>query len=386
MADEKETVFCTNCGTENIAKSKFCIKCGKPLETISDDGIEKETEQPEQKGSILDSATSHLNSWTGGEGAVKVSWKEFFSEVFKSHTEDEAEDIFIAGTKKTTPSLSEISNEKVQPWLFSRILIFIIAAGILLSVLANLNPSAIGDRVAVDVMTCVAVPMSALVLFFETNVYKNISFYKVGKIMLLGGILAIILTLLMDMFLGDSGELNFSGSLLTGVVEESSKLLIAAYFVQKLKIKRIFNGLLIGAAVGTGFAAFENIQYMFIGNQLASISDALIRTLYSIATHTEWCAIATAALVIVKGSQNLSTSTFMNAKFLRFFALVILIHMFWDWNLLYNFRKILIPALVLITWLTIFVLIHAGLREVKELQSTVNNDAISNKGGEDYSN
>lgn len=378
MAEEEGTVFCTNCGAENNTKSKFCVKCGQSLVKVTDDGMEQKVEQTgatEQASSIFDSATSRLNAWTGGTGAVKVSWKDFFSEVFKSHTEEEAEDIFIAGTKKTTPSLAEISNEKVQPWLFSRILVVIIAAGILLSVMTNLNQNMLGDQVAVDVITCIAVPMAALVLFFEINIYKNISFYKIGKIMLLGGILSLILTISIDNFIGDSGELNFVGALLTGIVEELAKLLIAAYFVQKLKIKRIFNGLLIGAAVGTGFAAFENIQYMFMGGQISSITGALIRTFYSIASHTEWCAIATAALVIVKGSQKLTTNTFMSPQFLKFFVLVVAIHMLWDWDLLYSFRNIVVATLILVTWITIFVMIHAGLREVKALQLSVKNDA-----------
>ncbi|MGQ2375904.1 PrsW family glutamic-type intramembrane protease [Companilactobacillus zhachilii] len=374
---EEETVFCTNCGAKNNTKSKFCVKCGQSLVKVTDDGMEQKAEQSkttEQASSIFDSATSRLNSWTGGSGAVKVSWKDFFSEVFKSHTEEEAEDIFIAGTKKTTPTLTEISNEKVQPWLFSRILIVIIAAGVLLSVMSNLNQNMVGDQVAVDVITCIAVPMSALVLFFEINIYKNISFYKIGKIMLLGGILSLILTLVIDNIVGGS-SLNFVGATLTGLVEELSKLLIAAYFVQKLKIKRIFNGLLIGAAVGTGFAAFENIQYMFMGGQIESITGALMRTFYSIASHTEWCAIATAALVIVKGSQKLTTNTFMNPRFLKFFILVAAIHMLWDWDALVSFGQIRMFILILVTWITIFVMIHAGLREVKALQLSVKNDS-----------
>ncbi len=357
---------------ENNAKAKFCTKCGKPLVAVNDDGTETKNESVEPKKSIFDSATSRLNGWTGGTGAVKVSWKDFFAEVLKSHTEDEAEDIFIAGTKKTTPALSEISDEKVQPWLFSRILIVIIVAGILLSILTNLNQS-MGDLMATDVIISIAVPMSALVLFFEINIFKNISFYRIGKIMLLGGILSLILTIIINNLVIVS-NLDFIGALLTGIIEETSKLLIAAYFVNKLNIKRIFNGLLIGAAVGTGFAAFENIQYMFEGNQLASLSSALIRTFCSISDHTEWCAIATAALVIVKGSEKLTTSTFTNIRFLRFLVLVIVIHMLWDWSMFDNLGYIRYAVLAVITWVTVFVMIHAGLREVKKLQLSVQDE------------
>lgn len=367
MAEEKGSVFCTNCGAKNDSKAKFCIKCGQSLVKIDTDEISNEAEA-EKRGSIMDSATSQLNSWTGGTGAVKISWKEFFGQVLKSHTEEEAEDIFIAGTKKTTPSLEEISDEKVQPWLFSRILVTIVLAGVLLSVLTNLNQQAMGDLLAMDVVLAISVPMAALVLFFEINVYRNISFYRIGKIMLLGGILSLILTIVVSNIVSNGASFDFVGALLIGIIEETSKLVIAAYFVNKLKIKRIFNGLLIGAAVGTGFAAFENIQYMVNNGQLATISGALQRAAFSISDHTEWCAIATAGLVIVKGAQSLTASTFTNVRFLKFLGLVIILHMMWDWNMFDNYMYIRCGIVAIITWVTVFVLIQAGLREVKELQ------------------
>ncbi len=374
-------IFCTNCGAKNSTESKFCTKCGKALAEVSDEEIDNDSEYVETKGSMFDSATSKLNSWTGGSGAVEVSWKDFFSEVFKSHTEDEAEDIFIAGTKDTTPSLDEVSNEEVHPWLFSRILAVIIIAGILLTVLTQLNQRT-GDLIAADVIISIAVPMSALVLFFEINVFKNISFYKIGKIMLLGGILSLIVTIILDSFTSISA-LNLIGSLLTGSIEEISKVLIAAFFIQKLNIKRIFNGLLVGAAVGTGFSAFENIQYIVASTgQIASFTDAFQRTLLSISDHTEWCAIATAALIIAKGSQKLTTNTFMDLRFLKFLVLVILIHTCWDWNFFDNYTYIRYAILVVITWVTVFVMVHAGLREVKELQLSFDVDLSTNKGGE----
>jgi len=365
---EDNVIFCMNCGAKNDASNKFCNKCGQPLGTVSDDGVEseRETAQATPRQSILDSATSHLNDWTGGQGAIKISWKDFFSQVFKSHSEEDAEKIFDAGTKQTTPTLQEIVNDKVQPWLFSRILVFIILAGILLTVITNITQDA-GDQVAVDVVITIAVPISALVLFFESNIYKDISFYRVIKIMLLGGILSLIVTVIMESMMSFE-QVSFVVALMVSIIEEVSKLLVAAYFIQKLNINRILNGLLIGAAVGAGFSAFENIKYMFSGGQLATLETALIRTALSISDHTEWCAIVTAALVIVKGSDKLTINNFTDMRFLRFLALIIIVHMCWDWNIFNNVAYIRYAVLILITWVTVFVMIHAGLRELKELQ------------------
>jgi hypothetical protein len=55
--------------------------------------------------------------------------------------------------------------------------------------------------------------------------------------------------------------------------------------------------------------------------------------------------------------------------------LVAAIHMLWDWDALVSFGQIRMFILILVTWITIFVMIHAGLREVKALQLSVKNDS-----------
>ncbi|WP_242363693.1 PrsW family glutamic-type intramembrane protease [Limosilactobacillus antri] len=382
MPDSK-IVFCTNCGAKNSTDSKFCINCGKPLVKSNVQVIDSTSNDNEEsinssnKQGVMDNVTSHINAWTGGKGAVKVSLSEFFSQVFRRHTTEEAEELFIVGTDKTTPSLSEIVNDKVQPWLFSRVLGFVLAIGILMYFLLGLLP-AYGIWISMDAFLAVAVPLSALVLFFECNVFQNISFYQVTKMALLGGVLSLIVTILFVNFFGNR-ELDLLGALQTGFVEELSKVLVAAYFVYKIKAKRIFNGLLIGAAVGTGFAAFENVEYMFNDKtgQIASMQEAIGRTMFSISDHTEWCAIATAALVMVIAGKQLSSSDFFNFKFLRFLLLVMIIHALWDWNALNQFGTLRYMALAVATWIVVFVFIHAGLREVKLLQSETKDSQIN---------
>lgn len=56
----------------------------------------------------------------------------------------------------------------------------------------------------------------------------------------------------------------------------------------------------------------------------------------------------------------------MQPAFLRFLISVILIHALWDWDAISSLLTM--AALAVITWIFVFVLIHAGLREVKEMQ------------------
>ena len=376
MRKDEQVIFCPNCGTKNEGDAKFCLNCGQPLPQIYADQSDSENAKstvsqkvPNQtsKSTIVDATTSRINSWTGGQGAVKVSLRDFFGQVFQSHSQAEAEEIFIAGTKTTTPDLADLADEQVQPWLFSRALVFTLILGALLWVLSLLNPR-IGVTFSLDAALSVAVPVSALILFFEVNVYRNISFYQVIKITLVGGALSLIAAMILDSFLGMSGALNFTGALITGIAEELGKVLVAGYFIYRMRAKHIFNGMLIGAAVGSGFAAFENIMYMVDDStgQLASVTAALVRSLFSISDHTEWCAIAAAALVMAKETKQLELEDFLRPNFLKFLLSVIVIHMLWDWDIYTSVIKNIILAVI--TWLFVFVLIHAGLREVKTLQ------------------
>ena len=386
-----EYKYCTNCGTKNNINAKFCKQCGHEFKlntqnTTSNQEANGPTNAREQvkqqskdqrSSSILGNATSKLNSWTGGQGEVKISLKDFFSQVLKHHTKEEAEEIFIVGTPKTTPSIDEIVVSKVHPWLFSRILLFDIILSALMLVLALWNQR-IGNFVTLDILLTISVPLAAFILFFESNILKNISFYDSLKMLFLGGVLSLILTMALDRLV-ISGQFDFWGSLGTGFAEELAKLLVAAYFISKLRAKSIFNGLLIGASVGTGFAMFENIVYMFDNGQIHPFTEAISRAVFSISDHTEWCAISTAALLLVTAGRKFGFEDLLNIKFLRFFIIVVLIHTCWDWQLFDSISIVRYIVLAIITWIIVFVFMHAGLREITILKQEHSNGGVNSE-------
>ena len=69
-----------------------------------------------------------------------------------------------------------------------------------------------------------------------------------------------VITLFLFSIVG-SHELDFFGAFLTGVVEEIGKVVIVYWFLRRLGKLSILSGLLIGASVGAGFAAFESAGY-----------------------------------------------------------------------------------------------------------------------------
>ena len=112
--------FCVYCGERIPNQARFCVYCGKQQ---PEDSIKKDSQpiQNESEG-IYDMATGKLNSYTGGHGSVHVNLSEMFSDVFNTHTSEEAEKIFIAGTKYTTPKFDDVSDNWTKPWLFFRVL------------------------------------------------------------------------------------------------------------------------------------------------------------------------------------------------------------------------------------------------------------------------
>lgn len=92
------------------------------LEGIMTQNLSEEQLKKKRRENLLDDATKELNEWTGDDNAVEIHLFRMFSEVFKRHDKDQADALFIVGTKTTTPSLAEVSSAPVKPWVFSRVL------------------------------------------------------------------------------------------------------------------------------------------------------------------------------------------------------------------------------------------------------------------------
>src|SRR5699024_2423756 len=153
--------------------------------TKSEHVVQSKTIQAQVKGTFLQ-ATEKVNQMVGEEGTIDVNIRDVFSDVFKKHTNEEAEHLFITGTKTTTPDQANISTSWPKPWLFSRVfLILAITYGLLFistDIFDNLN--ALPGMIIIGSF---AVPVSILVLFWEMNAPRNISFYEVIKMLFVGG-------------------------------------------------------------------------------------------------------------------------------------------------------------------------------------------------------
>lgn len=354
--------YCSNCGNPLTDKDIFCDSCGKVVNIEND----KFTRNGEEKSSILDS----INGYIGNTKPINLNWKDLFTNVFKLHSVDEAEDIFICGTKTTTPLVSDVSATWPKPWLYSRVFFLFVMAFILLRICWDCfgNTNVIPGMIAVGAFT---VPLTTLVLFLEVNAFRNISVYYLMKTFLVGGCASLVATLFLFSIV-DFSDLDFVGACVVGIIEEIGKVIIVYFFIKRLpNCNFVLNGLLIGASIGAGFAAFESSGYAFNilvnGYGLDMMMDNIyLRGFLSPGGHVTWAAISGAAIMLVKGNRTLTFDVFSHKNFWKIFLIPVVLHAIWDMPLNIGSEICLIPCvLTLAVWIVILILINMGLDEVK---------------------
>lgn len=414
--------FCIYCGNKLADGATFCTKCGKkqPTESQASNQAQQQTDQINQQQSqqsfqqqqqdfrknyeqqygqagsqndgqpndrpnnqqfnqqfnqqqmpnhegLYDMATGKLNSLTGNKGSVRVSLKILFSDVFKSHSSGEAEKIFIAGTHYTTPSMNDVSEQWAKPWLFSRVLMYFMIVFAALIAAAYI----FGGVIAVPglmLVSSIAVPFSAVIFYFECNAFRNISIFNVMKIFFIGGAFSLLITMFIYQFTmqSNSEEISLLGAFVIGLVEELGKMIIIYYFITKLRNNFILNGILIGGSVGAGFASFETLGYIFY-SQNAYLETAILRAFTAVGGHLVWAAITGGALMLVKKyGQHLDVSELFTGQFMAFFGISVALHALWDWSFIDGWLKYI--ALTIIAWIVLFVLMNAGINQVRAIK------------------
>lgn len=262
--------------------------------------------------------------------------RRFFSEVFKRHTEDDAEQVVIVGAIGTIPDPDTLTSECPRPWLYSRVFMFFFLVTALLFV-ANVltNPGLFSN---VFVVGAFAVPFTVLVFFFEFNVFKNISFYTVLKALFIGGAMSLIATAVLPSF-WFQGITSVSDAFVAGIGEEVAKLLVVYWILKRNRAyPYVLNGILVGAAVGAGFAIFETASYcmncLLYGDNSWVGKDSMfvlaLRNLLAPGGHVVWAAISGAGLLLAARREPLSAGMLRRKTFLAAFLVSVVLHVLWD--------------------------------------------------------
>jgi len=337
------------------------------------------------------------------------SISELFSQAFKPHHEEELESHWCAGAIGTIPPLGEIKDDCPKPWAFVRILGIALATYLLLLLgwskfhNSNFIPGVL-------IIGCAVIPFSVLVFFFEMNIRRNVSMYMVTKLAVWGGALSLVYTLCLG-FAAEYFQLNLQrfGASSAGFVEEIAKLLAVMLVVNRKRYPYILNGMLFGAAIGTGFAIYESAGYAFnalivpvISQIIAepkAISDALqatngnlsmaveilfnmvaplldkgmlasitLRGLLAPFSHIIWTALAAGALWQVKENRSFTFGMFCDIRFIVMMLCSIALH--FAWNSSWDFRLVTAAdkyiLLGVLGWMLVLWMFRTGLRQIAD--------------------
>jgi RsiW-degrading membrane proteinase PrsW (M82 family) len=151
------------------------------------------------------------------------------------------------------------------------------------------------------------VPVAFVAFLYDHLHWSTLSFESVVWSFVLGGLLGILGASVLEPFLlpallGESDTQGFGGALLVAVIEESSKLAAVVFVARRMERGGALDGLLLGTAVGMGFAAFESLGYSFTvllasgGDVIASIEEVVLRAAIAPFSHGIWTGMVAAAL------------------------------------------------------------------------------------------
>lgn len=371
-------IKCSECGNQISSSAKNCPHCGIKinLQTCPECGKKLKGDEincpgcgyPIVKKSATNIITENLDKITGAESRSYVTFKDLFKNTFKKHTDDELDDVFVCGSKTTTPDIKDINPKNASAWVYFKIFVLFLLAYIVTRI-GYINYGNLNFLPAMIMLGAFAVPISILIFFFEINLFRNIPFYKVIKYFILGGALSLILAIFYFDII-TVNELDYKGALMVGVIEEVAKAVIVAVFLFKSKKSNyILNGLLIGAAVGAGFAAFETAGYILrfglTGGDASMLQIVKLRGFLAPGGHVAWAAIEGAALMYVKGFDKLDKQHLNDKRFLLICLIPIVLHGVWDMPIQVPYYLVQI-GLTIAAWLVIIYFINLGLKQIDD--------------------
>jgi protease PrsW len=359
-----------------------------------------------QQVNLLESLRSRIRGLASTESLEGFSLKEMFSDVFKRRGTDDVENYVMVGTPKTTPPIELVETGWPKPWLFFRLLVaLVIACAAMIFMYMETNAS--NCVPGIMFLGAFAVPLATLVLLFELNTPRNVSIHVIGKLFLMGAMISLGMAIFVEIL-----PVFSKSAMYAGPIEETAKLLAVVLVVRSTRYKYILNGILFGATVGAGFAAFEtsgyglgsflpafwqgivHYQHVFLQNgqplspgqivQLATHDASIpmmlelgLRGIEAPLGHVAWTALAAGAFWRVKGSRATNVSMLLDVSFLKAFAIPVVMHAIWDapWQLPFQGNQILTG---LVTWYVVFGLVQQGLRQVKEEQRTHLQSTLAN--------
>lgn len=181
------------------------------------------------------------------------------------------------------------------------------------------------------------VPVVFVAFLYDHQHFSALSLDTVATSFCVGGILgvlgaSILESLLVPVPANPQQGLTLGGAFIVGLIEEGCKILVVAFLARRISHTSQMDGLLLGGAVGMGFAALESTGYAFTtlilnhGQIGASIVETVIRGLFAPFGHGVWTGILGAVLF----RQSTSRHFRITVPLILAYLFVSVLHALWD--------------------------------------------------------
>ncbi len=198
---------------------------------------------------------------------------------------------------------------------------------LLVAVLLTGNPNLFPTLVMVGNFM---VPVAYVAFIYDRRHLSSLTMPTVSKAFLYGGLVGIIgAAFLSPLF---TSQLNLGAILRIGLIEEFAKILGVLVIARHRRHDSEMDGLILGAAVGMGFAALESTGYAFTaflrssGSLSTTVEVTLLRGLLAPLGHGTWTAIL--ASVLFRESRNGHFR--INLQVIGAYLLVSILHGMWN--------------------------------------------------------
>ncbi|HEX6290552.1 MAG TPA: PrsW family intramembrane metalloprotease [Herpetosiphonaceae bacterium] len=184
------------------------------------------------------------------------------------------------------------------------------------------------------------VPVVYIAYLYEDGTLYDVPLSKIALLFFFGGVVGSMMASLLEAYLitsaatGLFGQLSLFNAAIVSVSEELAKLSILLPFLvsARQRYPTVMHGIVLGAATGMGFAAFESMGYAFsalIGDGgLETMHDVIrLRALLAPLGHGTWTAIIAAAL----WREHVNGYRPLNTNVLIALACSIVLHLLWDY-------------------------------------------------------
>jgi RsiW-degrading membrane proteinase PrsW (M82 family) len=225
------------------------------------------------------------------------------------------------------PSTVQQAPPRRRPWL--RVFLTGLALWLLTAIVTFVtgNPNLIPTLV---LLGSFLVPVSFVVWAFGRRHSGEVTAELLFSTFVTGGVLGVLAASLLETYLLHPSPVLFLG---VGLIEEAAKLAALAFLARRLQHKYAMDGLILGASVGFGFAAFESAGYAFTAmfteqglSLMQVVQTELLRGLLAPVGHGLWTAILGGVLFSASGREHFA----FTRRLLLAYLGVSLLHALWD--------------------------------------------------------